>query len=281
MSRFQALQRHWLLLFVVFVIGGALGGLLVLPEDLGRGSSQSLFGIGLTIDLIRFGLGVVLVYLLLRLRDVVLHLDFRDLLSHVLTEPVGGAIYFGAWIIGLFLFAGQVMAQPAPTTYDNEIRGAAELWLPDASEAHGWEILKAQYWQESRLDPAAVSPVGAAGIAQFMPATWAEISRRMQFGAISPHIAGPAIEAGAAYMAQLRGGWSAPRPEWDRHSLALASYNAGFGHLLAAQQVCGDARGYAAIVACLPQVTGRHSAETSTYVRSIWQFHLQMRLGAL
>ncbi|NJQ04047.1 C40 family peptidase [Streptomyces lonarensis] len=33
-------------------------------------------------------------------------------------------------------------------------------------------LLAAQLWQESRFDPEATSPVGAVGIAQFMPATW-------------------------------------------------------------------------------------------------------------
>lgn len=35
-----------------------------------------------------------------------------------------------------------------------------------------WHLLKAQAYVESGLDPQAVSPVGAKGIAQFMPATW-------------------------------------------------------------------------------------------------------------
>jgi hypothetical protein len=277
----QLLKKHWLLVFTAVVAGAALGALLAMPQDLGTGSAQSLFGVGLVIDLIRAGLGVALVYLLLRLRDVVMGIDFRDQLSHVFSEPVGGAIYFGAWVLGLFMFAGQVLASPAPTTYDQPIERAVQTYLPDVGTSHGWQVLKAQYWQESRLDPAAVSPVGAAGIAQFMPGTWSDMRRAMGWGAVSPHLVEPAILAGAAYMAQLRAGWSAPRPEWDRHSLALASYNAGFGHLLAAQRQCGGPNRYAAITTCLPAVTGRHSDETLTYVQRIWRYHAQMAAGLL
>lgn len=52
-----------------------------------------------------------------------------------------------------------------------------------------WRLLKAQYYQESHLKPNAVSPVGAAGVAQFMPATWRQISRELGYGNVSPHLA--------------------------------------------------------------------------------------------
>src|SRR3972149_148459 len=98
-----------------------------------------------------------------------------------------------------------------PDRYDRDISQAAERYLPGVD----WRLLKAQYDQESRLNPEAVSPVGAAGIAQFMPGTWAEVSRQIGAGQISPHMAEPAIEAGAYYMAQLRKSWSAPRAAAD------------------------------------------------------------------
>jgi len=163
-----------------------------------------------------------------------------------------------------------------PDRYDRDISQAAERYLPGVD----WRLLKAQYYQESRLNPEAVSPVGAAGIAQFMPGTWAEVSRQIGAGQISPHMAEPAIEAGAYYMAQLRKSWSAPRPEADRHSLALASYNAGLGNLLKAQKKAGGAPDYAHIIQRLPEITGRYAQETTTYVTRIWGYWTQMLLLA-
>lgn len=141
-----------------------------------------------------------------------------------------------------------------------------------------WRWWKAQLYQESLLDPAAVSPVGARGLAQFMPGTWADIAPMLGYGHLSPHVAGPAIEAGAYYMRRLARGWSSPRPEIDRWNLARASYNAGFGNLLAAQRSCGGPALYVEIVACLPQITGRHSRETLTYVERIRRWYEEMLL---
>lgn len=142
-----------------------------------------------------------------------------------------------------------------------------------------WRLLKAQYWQESRLRPDARSPVGAEGIAQFMPATWSEILRAMGRELVDRRLATPSIEAGAFYMARLRRNWSSPRPWQDRHLLALASYNAGIGHILAAQRACGMAVLYEPIMACLPQITGRHAAETQGYAPAIWRWWRQMEIA--
>lgn len=172
-----------------------------------------------------------------------------------------------------FIFAAALWPSPcwsAPfftDRYDGEIARAVGLWWPDYPFPLAW---KAQLYQESLLDPAAVSPVGARGLAQFMPATWAEVSKAMGWGLVSPHVARYAIEGGAYYMARLRRGWSSPRPQDDRHKLAQASYNAGAGNLLKAQRLCGNAVLYAAIIPCLERVTGpRNAHETRTYVERI------------
>ena len=129
------------------------------------------------------------------------------------------------------------------------------------------------------MNPDAVSPVGARGLAQFMPGTWADVSRQLKYGAVSPHIARYSIEAGAYYMARLRRGWSSPRPERDRWDLARASYNAGMGNLLKAQVKAGGAVLYADIIAALPQVTGHHSRETITYVERIHRWFKELTCG--
>jgi len=140
-----------------------------------------------------------------------------------------------------------------------------------------WRLLKAQCWQESRFIEAAVSPVGAMGLCQFMPGTWADVTRQLNIegSAFAPDLS---IDAAAYYMGQLRRQWSSPRPEFDRHSLAMASYNAGLGNLLKAQQQCDMATTYACIAGCLPDVTGRHSKETLDYVVKIWAYWMEMKL---
>src|SRR3546814_8620173 len=96
-----------------------------------------------------------------------------------------------------------------PDRYDAEIERAAGRWLPTMP----WRLLKSQYWQESLLDPSAVSHAGARVIAQFMPATWREVSAAMGWGLVSPHDVRYAVEAGAFYDARLRRQWRAERPE--------------------------------------------------------------------
>lgn len=150
--------------------------------------------------------------------------------------------------------------------YDRLIQNAVDKYI------HGgdWRLYKSQLIAESNLKPDAVSPVGAKGIAQFMPGTWNDVASELNFPAAAcPTNAYYAIPAGAYYMSFLTGKWTAPRPDIDRYCLALASYNAGFGNILKAQDKAGGANDYATIIEALPRVTGAHSGETVTYVLRI------------
>ena len=69
-------------------------------------------------------------------------------------------------------------------------------------------------WKESRFDPQAVSPKGAQGIAQFMPATAADR------GLDDPFEPQSAIEHSASLLADLR-------DEFGNIGFAAAAYNAG------------------------------------------------------
>lgn len=73
-------------------------------------------------------------------------------------------------------------------------------------------------WKESRFNPNAVSPVGASGIAQFMPAT-ARL-RNLE----DPFDPKTAIPASAHYLSDLRN-------QFGNLGLAAASYNAGPGRV--------------------------------------------------
>lgn len=149
--------------------------------------------------------------------------------------------------------------------YDLAIKTAADQFLPGLD----WRCFKAQLRQESQLNPKALSPAGARGIAQFMPATWAEWSVKAGYKGSSPEDPLAAIPVAAQYMAYLMAQWSSPRPHIDRLCLALASYNAGLGNMLEAQKRQSGALLYSEIIKGLPAVTGKHSQETITYVKRI------------
>lgn len=209
-------------------------------------------------------------------------IPFADTMAGIRRSSVATGLYFGlrfialAIVVGMLLGCAPAAASIFPAKYDREIKRSVETWWPDYPS---WAAWKGQLYQESRLDPAAVSPVGAAGLAQFMPGTWAQIARELRLPAgVSPHHE-IAIEAGAYYMAKLRRQWSAPRPADDRQRLAQASYNAGLGHLLAAQRACGGPPLYSDIIACLPAITGRHSRETIAYVKRIAKWRAMIEAG--
>lgn len=89
----------------------------------------------------------------------------------------------------------------------------------------------------------------------------------------NPYAAEVNLMAGAYYMARMRGIFKAPRPEAERHNLACAAYNAGAGNIIRAQRLAGNPQGWGPVAAALPQVTGRHSAETVNYVKRIRATH--------
>ena len=166
------------------------------------------------------------------------------------------------------------------TEYDELIQSACDEFLPDLD----WRLYKAQLWQESRLDPNAVSPVGAQGLAQVMPATWDMVSPWVSEFPLDPFKPKDSILVGACYMDYLLKQWSWPRPGVDRHSLAMASYNAGLGNILKAQERTfedGESKTlYGEIIPELINVTGeKNSAETIGYVQNIWGYYMIMVLG--
>ena len=95
-----------------------------------------------------------------------------------------------------------------------------------AAEYHfDWRLLAAQMYQESRFNPKARSWAGARGLMQVMPRTAAAMGfKRLHVPEISIH-------AGVRYMDRMRERFEKELPVTDRVWFALASYNAGYGHV--------------------------------------------------
>lgn len=153
--------------------------------------------------------------------------------------------------------------------YDQKFEKYSEMYMPGRS----WKLLKAQCFQESRFDENAISPVGAAGLCQFMPATWSEQERNLKLrgSSFDPVLN---IQFASYYMSKLRNVWRARRPIHDKESLSIASYNAGTGNILKAQKRCDNRSLWSEISPCLKDVTGNNnSKETLTYVDRIWKYY--------
>lgn len=164
------------------------------------------------------------------------------------------------------LLPSATYSQSFSDNWDREFGKQTKVFLPAGTD---WLLLKAQCYQESRLRPFAVSPVGASGLCQFMPGTWREAMDALDLTEDDVWLPRASIRAAAWYMGRLHNLWSSPRPAMDRAMISMASYNAGAGHLLDAQRRCDDARLYSGIIPCLPAVTGHHADETQDYVQKI------------
>lgn len=162
-------------------------------------------------------------------------------------------------------------AAACPSTYDRVIKRANEEFLLSP-----WLLLKAQFCAESNLKSDAVSPVGAAGIAQFMPTTAAEVWRKVGYVDVDRADVEQSARAGAYYMAQLKQRRVKRFTELERHYIACADYNAGMGNVDRAVRLAGEPKTWAEVLSTLPMVTGKRSEETEGYVRRIKRYYADL-----
>lgn len=134
------------------------------------------------------------------------------------TSGTFGSVTPGTFGSVLATATAEANTETAPTSSVQVVNGAgyAELFAA-AGDRHDIDpnLLAAVAQIESAFDPAAVSPAGAQGLMQFMPATAAEMG-------VDPFDPASAIDGAARYL----------RQQLDRFGtteLALAAYNAGPG----------------------------------------------------
>ncbi len=94
-----------------------------------------------------------------------------------------------------------------------------------------WRLIVSQMFQESRFDPNARSWVGALGLMQVMPRT----GQSLGLGNLRDPETG--IHAGVAYLEKLMKKFETDLPAGERTWFALASYNAGRGHVQDARKL--------------------------------------------
>lgn len=157
--------------------------------------------------------------------------------------------------LALFLVAGYAFAQ-------------VPFWPTFQQVAGGRAVERAaQVRQESGFKPNAVSPVGARGIAQFMPATWSQWAQGQD-----PFDPEAGILAQHRYMAYLEG----RTQDW---AAALGAYNAGLGTVRKAQRLADQLglQGQRAWIQAQYAMPGRkkaHSDETAGYIQRIETVHV-------
>ena len=139
-----------------------------------------------------------------------------------------------------------------------------------------WLLMAAQGYQESQLNQAARSPVGAIGVMQIMPATGEDLG----VGDITK--TEPNIHAGVKYMRWMIDKYygNEPMTQLDKALFAFASYNAGAGRISQLRKIAAK-RGLD------PNVwfdnveyvaAEKIGAETVTYVSNIYKYYIAYRL---
>lgn len=192
------------------------------------------------------------------------------------------------WFLGALVFlilgwAMQADAQPIPAAahkYRAELtRAAHSQWGLEAPIA----TLAAQAHAESAWQAQAVSRVGAAGLAQFMPATaqwWCQLMK-LSAADCQPHNPAWALRALVGYNRYLYLRTPERFNAHDRMWVTLRAYNGGLGHWQAEAKSLGQSAPSRAAVdaACGQARRARvHCPENLAYPQRIMA--LQMRYSA-
>lgn len=174
-------------------------------------------------------------------------------------------------LLAISLTAHTAQAQ-TPEVYEPVFRQVHGRYWQDTGTQ--WHLLSEVARAESSYRQRAVSPVGAAGLMQLMPATYRQIVTNVPGFSEDIYDARSNIRAGGYHLRNLYRFWHEKRPQEDKLKLALASYNAGAGNLLKAQKKARsagkDGTLWPDVSDYLAQVTGSHAPGTIRYVEKIY-----------
>jgi membrane-bound lytic murein transglycosylase F len=163
---------------------------------------------------------------------------------------------------------------PAPTRrvttrYDDYFRKYSKRYFGPTFD---WHYFKAQAMAESNLDPKARSRVGARGLMQLMPSTYALIaSSSSHYKEINDPQSN--IGAGIAHDRDLWMMWNEKVTDADRFAFMFGTYNAGEGAIIRAraraQKSKLDPQQWQSVVVIAPKVPRWRYRETLGYVTTI------------
>ena len=142
-----------------------------------------------------------------------------------------------------------------------------------------WRRFKAQAMAESNLDTAATSYVGARGLMQLMPSTFATIqSARPEFGPIDDPEWN--VAAGIMHDRYLWKLWHMVEADSEHVRMMFGSYNAGEGPIKRARAEALarqlEAARWASIEQVAPNIPRWRYRETLGYVRKIDNYYLKL-----
>lgn len=154
---------------------------------------------------------------------------FTAVVALLLVVALAGSALVGGWMALTGTSAGQRLVG-GPIVVPEELRPVI-VKAAKRCDAVPVEILAAQIAAESGWDPTAVSPAGARGIAQFMPAVWEQYGIDADEDG-SADVWNPidAIHSAAALNCINRR--LVRDASGNRLKNTLAAYNAGFGSVL-------------------------------------------------
>ena len=155
--------------------------------------------------------------------------------------------------------------------YDDYFKKYTERYFGDRAD---WRLFKAQAIVESGLRPTVVSPVGARGIMQIMPATYGDIRKHNPDNLHDIDDPESNIAGGIWYAHQEWTYWERNSDSKDHDQFMFGSYNAGRGPLKRAQKLAASAKmnekSWPTIEKVAPQVSNWRYRETLAYVIAVY-----------
>ena len=162
-------------------------------------------------------------------------------------------------------------------------------WFETSTRIHFGSLvrsswLKAIAMAESGMRFNARSPVGAQGLMQFMPATWADIAPP-PYKALGPLDPEAAIWVAGKYLRRIWNGYGTAADTIQRKAFTNAGYNSGPGNVNRARNRCREKLGCNPGFWDSPNVEEnlvtalRFQEETRNYVRRIRRFERQIMRG--
>ncbi len=146
--------------------------------------------------------------------------NFRDMIARLVAEPHAAAIYYGLRFLAICLLIGMLVGCSSasagtlfPSRYDAQIRAAVERHWADHPD---WLAWRAQLYQESRLRPEAVSPVGASPASLWPPGGAVRTEARHPASNTPGAPAGPASQMPGSCRARSKAATSSWGGRWRR-----------------------------------------------------------------